>query len=139
MLAMIDFFYFDIDDTDYETLKSSTDFKYARHERLGNFDSFQAVGKYEESITIEGVLIVKKQQQLKEFELLGKMKTQHILTLPDGTCKSIVILNIETAKSNYLKSGEFLRQDYTLSLAVVGDGFGFDLVGEIADLVGGLL
>lgn len=139
MLAIIDFFKFDIDDTDIDSISSYLTFKFARHEKLGNFDSFQNIGKHEEEITIRGTLICQSQQQLKEFELLGKMKTQHILTLPDGTCKTILIMALDTDRSTFLKSGEFLRQEYTLSIAVVGDGFNLDIVGMAASFWGGLL
>ncbi|DAB40815.1 MAG TPA: hypothetical protein CFH81_00465 [Sulfurovum sp. UBA12169] len=139
MLAMIDFFTFDIDNRDIDSISSYLTFKFARHEKLGNFDSFQNIGRYEEEITIHGTLICQSQHQLKSFELLGKMKTQHILTLPDGTCKTIIITTLDTDKSTFLKTGEFLRQEYALSIAVVGDGFNLDIAGMAASFLGGLL
>lgn len=139
MLALIDFFEFDIHGTDLEALISNTYFKYARHERLGNFDTFQNVGQYEEDITLNGTLICKSQQQLREFEFLAKLKTNHILTLPDGTCKTILTNDIQKNKSNFLKSGEFLRQEYSISLTVVGAGLSLDLVGLAAEFVGGMV
>ncbi len=139
MLALVDFFKFDIDGTDLESLSNYLSFPYARHSRLGNFDTFQDVGKYEEDYTLRGTLYCKSQQELKDFEFLGKMKTKHILTLPDGVCKTILIMGMRTDKSTFLKTGEFLRQDYDISLSVVGGGFNTDLTNITSALIEAIL
>ncbi|WP_164967636.1 phage tail protein [Arcobacter sp. CECT 8985] len=121
MLALIGDFKFDINTTNFEKLKRSISFGFVKHTRVGNFDSYQAIGEYEEKIDIEGTLIAKSQKQLRDFELLGRKKEPVTLVLPDGTAKTIIIMDLEEDKSSFLRSGEFLKQVYKTSLQVVED------------------
>ncbi|RYA23885.1 hypothetical protein CRU96_05615 [Malaciobacter halophilus] len=121
MLGMIDDFKFEINDTNFERLKRTISFGYVKHARVGNFDSYQSIGEYEEKIDIEGTLIVKSQSQLRDFELLGRKKKPVTYVLADGTAKTIIILNLEEDKSSFLKSGEFLKQVYKTTIQVVED------------------
>lgn len=118
---MIGDFKFEINDTNFEKLKRLISFGFAKHTRVGNFDSYQAIGAYEEKIDIEGTLIVKSQSQLRDFELLGRAKKPVTYVLADGTAKTIIILDLEEDKSSFLRSGEFLKQVYKTSLQVVED------------------
>lgn len=121
MLALIGDFKFNINDTNFEKLKRSIEFKYAKHERVGNFDSYQDIGKYEEKIELEGTLIVKSQKQLNDFEMLGRSKKPQTLVLGDGTARTIIIMNLEEDKSSFLNDGTFLQQTYKTTLQVVED------------------
>ncbi|QEE32442.1 phage tail protein [Malaciobacter canalis] len=121
MLALIGDFKFDINTTNFEKLKRSISFGFVKHARVGNFDSYQAIGEYEEKIDVEGTLIAKSQKQLRDFELLGRKKEPVTLVLPDGTAKTIIIMDLEEDKSSFLRSGEFLKQVYKTSLQVVED------------------
>jgi len=121
LLALIGDFRFDINATNFEKLKRSISFGYVKHARVGNFDSYQAIGEYEEKIDIDGTLIVKSQSQLRDFELLGRNKKPVTLVLPDGTAKTIIIMDLEEDKSSFLQTGEFLKQVYKTTLQVVED------------------
>ena len=56
MLAQIDEFTFDINDTAFDELKRTINFNFSRQQRLGNFDNFQATGEFEENIELKGTL-----------------------------------------------------------------------------------
>ncbi len=122
MLAMIGDFEFTIDGTSFESFEKNLDLKFATHERLGNFNLYQNIGKYEEDINIKGTLIVKSQRQLDAFEVMAKRKEAVTLTLGNGTASTILIKNLRTIRDTFLKDGLFLKQSYTIGLQVVQDG-----------------
>lgn len=121
MLGLIGSYKFEINGTNFEKLKRSFSFNFAVHSRLKNFKSYQDIGEYDESISIEGVLIVKKQDQLKDFENMAKKKLPQTMVLGDGTATTILILNLDRDIENFLKEGLFLKQGYKINIAVVGD------------------
>lgn len=123
MLAQIGDYLFEINQTNFDKLKRSINFNFTSTQRLGNFSSWQSVGKYEETINIDGTLIAKSQEQLKAFELMARDKKPLTMAFTNGTCLTVLILNLELDQSAFLKDGAFLRQTYKISLGVVGDGF----------------
>lgn len=122
MLAQIEDFTFEIKDTAYDKLNRRLTFRYGVIQRIGNFDLFQNAGKHEEDITIEGILICKSQDQIKAFEDMAKEKKARTMSFSNGRCKTVVIMNIDIEQSNFLKTGEFLRQSFRAFLAVDGNG-----------------
>lgn len=123
MLAQIGDYLFEINKTNFEKLKRSVTFNFTSTQRLGNFASWQSVGKYEETINIDGTLIAKSQEQLKTFELMARDKKPVTMAFTNGTCLTVVILSLQIDQSAFLKDGAFLKQVYKISLGVVGDGF----------------
>jgi len=123
LLAQIGDYLFEINQTNFDKLKRSINFNFTSTQRLGNFSSWQSVGKYEETINIDGTLIAKSQEQLKAFELMARDKKPLTMAFTNGTCLTVLILNLELDQSAFLKDGAFLRQTYKISLGVVGDGF----------------
>lgn len=123
MLAQIGDYLFEINKTNFDKLKRSLNFNFTSTQRLGNFSSWQSVGKYEETINIDGTLIAKSQEQLKAFELMARDKKPLTMAFTNGTCLTVLILSLELDQSSFLKDGAFLRQIYKISLGVVGDGF----------------
>jgi phage protein U len=121
LLAKIDEYTFEINKTSFEQIKRTIDFNFNSNKRLGNFDSWQNTGKYEEAIEINGILIAKSQNQLKSFELMARKKLPVTLAFTNGTCSTILILKIETEQSTFLKDGSFLKQTYKINLVVIGD------------------
>lgn len=121
MLAQIDDYKFEIEGTSFESLDRNLDLKFATHERLGNFNLYQDVGKYEEDIVIKGTLIVKSQKQLDDFETMAKRKKAITIAFVNGTAQTILILKIKRVIDTFLKDGSFLKQNYTINLQVVGD------------------
>jgi uncharacterized protein len=120
MLCTIDSYMFDLNGTNFEALKRSVNFNFSSVARVGNFNAYQSVGKYEEEISIEGSLIAKSQSQIKKFELMAQKKEQHILAFTDGTYKKVIIKALEVDKSLFIPGGASIRQDYRITLSVVG-------------------
>ena len=104
MLAKIDEYTFEINETSFEKIKRTIDFRFNTNQRLGNFDSWQNRGKYEEVIEINGTLIAKSQDQLKAFEQMARKKLPVTLAFTNGTCSTIIILKLEIEQSTFLQS-----------------------------------
>lgn len=121
MLILIGDFNFDINDTSFEKFESDIEYRFSKSERINNFDVYQAVGKFEENITIDGTLIAKSQSQLKKFEQMAEKKEEQLLVLNDGIAKNILILGLNKKRSSFLKDGMFLKQEYSIKLIVVND------------------
>lgn len=126
MLAQIDDFMFEVNKTSFDNLKRSISYKFSLNERIKNFNTFQNIGKYEEKIELEGVLLLKSQEQLKKFETMAKEKKARTLAFGDGTCKTIIILSLDLNQSQFLNNGSFLRQSFKIDLAVDEDGYSYD-------------
>lgn len=125
MLALIDDLKFDIKDTSFEKIRRTLSYNFSTNQRLGNFNSYQSNGRHEEHLEITGTLIAKSQRQLKDFEAMAANK-QPVLFVTDGNVKTVLILSINEELSNFLNTGQFLKQTYTMTLQVVGDGYFFE-------------
>ena len=91
MLAQIGDFLFEIDKTSFSKLSRKVSFGFTSQKRLGNFDNWQDVGKYEETIDIDGTLIAKSQTQLKDFVTMARLKQPQTMAFTNGTCLTILI------------------------------------------------
>ena len=120
-MFLIGDFKFEIDNTRYEELTQKISFGFATHETVGSFNEYQSIGKWEESHTIVGTLICKKQTQFKDFEDMAKKKESQTLSLANGEVSTVLITEFEKIKNSFLKSGEFLKQSYTIQLQRVGE------------------
>ncbi len=120
MLAIIGEFEFKVNDTSYEEFQSKITFNFATHENVGGFNTYQSIGKYEETNTLKGNLIAKSQKQLKEFESMAKLKQNQTIAFSSGSAYTILIFSIAKTKRNFLQSGEFLEQAYEIELQIVG-------------------
>ncbi len=119
MLAMIDDFEFDVKETLLDGISSKIDYSFATHQNLGGFDTYQNTGMFEEEITIKGTLICKSQKQLDDFEKIAARKKSVTLAFSSGKALEIIILSLGKKRNNFLNTGEFLKQDYDISLKVV--------------------
>ncbi len=119
MLAMIDDFEFDVKETLLDDISSKIDYSFATHQNLGGFDTYQNTGMFEEEITIKGTLICKSQKQLDDFEKIAARKKSVTLAFSSGKALEIIILSLGKKRNNFLNTGEFLKQDYDISLKVV--------------------
>jgi len=122
MLAQIGDFTFKVNDTAYDSFKRSIKYKYSTMQRIGTFDDYQSVGKYEESIELNGILITKSQSQLDAFEKIAQDKKAKTLAFANGRCESVIITSLEMDRSSFLKDGAFLKQSFKIGLKVVGGG-----------------
>jgi len=100
-------------------MQMKSDFRYATHKRLGNFDAYQSINNYAQNITISGELIAKSQLQLEAFENMANEKKERTMVFADGTAKSVLIISIKKSREGFLKDGAFLRQAYTIEMVVV--------------------
>jgi len=91
---------------------------WAKHERLGNHSSHQAVGKWEESFTLSPVFYGKKREALGYFEKLAKEKTPAWLVFPTGEAMQVVIKEIRTSKSYFDGNGSAFKQQFNFTLEV---------------------
>lgn len=121
MLLMIGNFKFEVNETDFDEYKSKLTFGYVTHENFGSYNSYQATGKFEQEDSLKGTLICKSQTQLKAFEDMGKRMEAQTLASSNGEAYSVLIFSVEKTKSNFLKSGEFLRQSYSINLQRIGE------------------
>lgn len=121
MLAIIGDFEFKVNKTSFDEFQSKTNFNFVTHENLGTFDSYQDVGKYEQVDSLKGTLIAKSQKELNSFENMAKRKEIQTIAFANGNAYSVLIRSIEKTRKNFLQSGEFLEQAYSIELQVVGE------------------
>jgi len=121
MLALLGIFKFEIQKTNFDKIKHILKFNFKTHHKLSNFDAYQSVGKFEELLEINGILIAKSQKQLFEFELLAKMK-EPITFVTSDIVRTVLIIKLEKEKTYFLKDGAFIKQSYKITLVIVGDG-----------------
>ena len=119
MLCSLADFLFESSGVNLENIKQSRTYKFERLETINHFDGFQANGKYEQDITLGGVLIQKSQSTLEKLERIAENKQVVTLAFENGKAFNVLIQSINTDKSLFLKHGEFLKQDFELSLAVI--------------------
>lgn len=120
MLAIIGDFEFKVNATSFDNFQSKTTFNFATHENLGGFNTYQNVGKYEQADSLSGTLIAKSQKQLNEFESMAKEKLEQTIAFANGSAYLVLIMSISKTKKNFLQSGEFIEQAYSIELQVVG-------------------
>jgi phage protein U len=116
MLAKVGSFIFDINNKDIQSIAHQLSFGWNRQSRLGNHNYTQKSGKFEESISFSGKLILKSVSTLKAFEDMAKEQKPQRLTLGTGESYKITIDSISRTKSGFLKDGKFRYQEYSISM-----------------------
>ncbi len=120
MLAIIGEFEFKVDSTSFDEFQSKTSFNFVTHENLGTFNEYQSVGRHEQTDSLKGSLIAKSQKQLNDFEHMAKKKLTQTIAFSNGVAYTVLIFSIDKTRKNFLRSGEFLEQAYSIELQVVG-------------------
>jgi len=120
MLCMIGDFQFTVNKTSYDQFSTNIDYPFVTHERIGEHNSYQDVGKYEQSDELSGDLIAKSKNSLNEFESMAAKKEPQTIAFADGEVYTVLILKISKTRSKFLKDGAFLKQSYNISLMRVG-------------------
>jgi len=121
MLCLIGDFEFDISKTSFDTFSSSTDYPFVTFAKIGDYDSYQSVGKEQQKDTISGILIVKSMRALDDFEKLAAKKEPLTIAFSTGSAYTILIFSIKKTKNLFLKDGSFLKQSYSINLVKVGE------------------
>ena len=120
MLCMIGDFQFRVNDTSYDQFTSSTDYPFVENERIGDYNSYQSVGKEEQTDSISGELIAKSINALVEFENLAAKKEEQTIAFSTGVAYTVIIRRITKTRSSFLRDGAFLKQSYQIELKKVG-------------------
>lgn len=116
MLAKIDSFLFELNDTDIEKIEHQLSFEWNTQKRLGNHQYTQSDGMWEESVKFNGKLVLKSVNIFKDFEDKAKEKKQVRITFGTGESYMIVIDGISRTKSGFLKDGKYRYHEYSISM-----------------------
>lgn len=119
MLCSLADFVFESSGVNLDSIKQTRTYRFERTETIGWFDNWQSNGKHEQDITMGGVLIQKSQSTLEKLERIAERKAVITLAFENGKAFDVLIQNITTDKSLFLKHGEFLKQDFEITLGVV--------------------
>lgn len=116
MLAKIENFLFNLNDTDIASITHKLSFNWNKQKRMGNHQYTQSDGMWEEDITFSGKLILKSINALKEFEDKAKEQKPVRITFGTGESYMITIESIDRTKSGFLKDGKYRYQEYSISM-----------------------
>jgi len=119
MICSLDSFVFKSGAVDLTSLKRNIKYGFESLKLMNAHDDWQATDKYSQTITLAGVLIKKSNSALDALEDIAKNKKIVTLSFDDGRALSVLILEINTDRSSFLKNGLFLKQDFEVSLGVV--------------------
>ena len=119
MLCSLDDFQFESDGVNLETIKTQSQYDYVSTKTLDDFEHWQATGKYSTSKTLAGKLIKKSNASLNDLELIAARKKPVTLAFEDGQALTVVIMEINTDRAHFIKTGAFLVQDFEVLLGVV--------------------
>jgi phage protein U len=120
MLCLIGDFQFTVDGTSYDSFTSNITYPFATNERIGDYDSYQSVGKEEQKDSIAGVLIAKSMRALDDFEKMAAKKEAVTIAFSTGAAYSVLIFSISKTKNLFLKDGAYVKQSYSIELVKVG-------------------
>jgi phage protein U len=116
MLAKLNDFLFELSKTDLESIQHQISFKWNRQDRAGNHQHTQKAGKWEESITFSGKLIMQSTNALKDFEDIAKEQKPVRLTLGTGESYLVTIDSLSRMKSGFLKDGKYRYQEFSIPM-----------------------
>ena len=116
MLAKVGEFVFDLNNKDISEITHRLSFGWNTQKRIGNHEYNQKSGKWEESVSFNGKLILKSKSILKEFEDTAKEQIPVRLTFGTGESYKVTIDSISRTKSGFFKDGNFRYQEYSISM-----------------------
>ncbi len=119
MLCSLGDFTFESQGVNLSNIKRQSTFNFASNKLINNFDDWQATGRYEQAITLSGKLIHYDNSALDNLHLMAEKKEPVTLAFDDGRASSVLIQEVNTDESHFLKNGKFLKQDFEVSLVVV--------------------
>ena len=116
MLAKVGEFIFDLNNKDISAISHQLSFEWYKQKRIGNHTHTQQSGKWEESISFSGKLLLKSKSILKDFEEMAKEQIPVRLTLGTGESYKVTIENVSRTKSGFFKDGNFRYQEYSITM-----------------------
>lgn len=119
MLCGLDDFAFESSGVNLQNIQRQSVYRYANHELIKAHDEWQAVGQYERTITLSGILVRYPNSALDDLHRLAERKKPVTLAFDDGRAATVIIQEINTDQSLFLPDGKFLKQDFDVLLGVV--------------------
>jgi len=116
MLGKIGDFKFEINQTEFDAISHEISWDWAETKRIGNHVKLQAVGKSEESFTFAGTLILKNVRSFDELVKIGDKQEPITLSFVNQSSVFVVIKSIKRDMSIFLKTGEFIKQGFSITL-----------------------
>ena len=116
-----DDFFFESQGVNLSSIKAQSTFGFITQKTIADFDQQQNSGRYEQTITLVGKLIQYDNQALDSLRQIAKRKRPVTLAFADGRAAKVVIKTINSTRASFLKDGTFLKQEFEISLTVLGD------------------
>jgi len=114
MLAQIDSVIFETDSNILE-LFEKFNFNYSKINRIQNNPTYQSVNKWDQEISFSGYFVLKKLSELEELKNIAKEK-KPIWFVQKDIHFQVLIDSLSIDKSLFLKSGEFIKQGFNITL-----------------------
>ena len=114
MLAQIDDTVFKTDSNIDELLEKFS-FNFSKIDRIGNNPTYQKINGYELEISFNGYFVLKNLNELNPLKELGK-KGKPVWFVSKNSNFLVIITSLTIKKSKFLKSGEFIKQAFEISL-----------------------
>lgn len=116
MMGKLDTFKFEMTKKEFDSISHEISWEWAESNRIGNHVKLQAVGKSKEKFTFSGTLILQKIDSFDELILIANKQEPVTLSFINGTIL-VVINSIKRDMNTFLKTGEFIKQGFTISLS----------------------
>ena len=115
MLGMIGGFTFEMGKTEFDAISHEIEYNWSESHRIGNHPKLQNVGKSKESISFSGTLLLQKVNSFDDLEAIAEKGKPVTLSFVGGTIQ-VVIKRIVKNQASFLKSGEFIKQGFSISI-----------------------
>lgn len=113
IICLFDFF-FPFEILEVESISHELTFGWNKIATISSFPKHQAIGEWEEGITLNGTLVVESINRLYRFEEIAKLKEPVRFTVPTGESYFVVITKISKNKKDFVINGKFIRQEYSV-------------------------
>lgn len=116
MLGMIDDFKFEMNKTEFDAISHEISYEWAESKRIGNHLKLQAVGKANESFSFSGILLLRSVNSFDALLSIASKQKPVVLSFINASSIKVVIVKIKRDMSLFLKSGEFVKQGFSVEL-----------------------
>ena len=114
MLAQIDEVIFEVD-SNIEELLEKFSFNFSKIDRIGNNPTYQKTNGYELEVSFSGYFVLKKLAELDILKQLG-IDGKPIWFVTKDSSYLVLIASLTIKKSLFIKSGEYIKQGFDISL-----------------------
>ncbi|MEM5557318.1 phage tail protein [Aliarcobacter cryaerophilus] len=99
-----------------ESIAHSISQEWATKTRIGNNPARFAIGKYDESVSFTGAVLLEKNNYLDDLKNLVKDAKPVTLVIADIVYAMVVIEQIDFTKSIFLRDGKHIKEEFTINL-----------------------